>query len=271
METFGISFESVERKLDISVYDLLESSEAIVRLTQAKEVVAQWAFIYKGLDIGKARESLPDAIGLLVNLETLHLKLDKMKAPPNLSHNVNLKSLCMDTSLIKVYGVPKAHGSGNKVLTTAPDLSKNIRLEKLVIKGMDKLATPPDVSTLIHLEELNLSGNALTTPPDISKNRHLLILNVAHNQLEIPPNTKENLALRSLYLDGNKLITLPDLSQNKELYRLSALMNKITDLPDLNKNPKLKRIGIDGNPLIPQFRESLKEWVDDSTDRCYIF
>lgn len=132
----------------------------------------------------------------------------------------------------------------NSTQLTSIDLSKNLKLTRLVFK--ENYSASLDVSKNINLKFLDCSENSLNNL-DLSKNVKLVSLNCSNNQFTTLDLSK-NVELVSLYCSNNQLTTL-DLSKNAELEQLECSNNKLTSL-DLSNNLKLNRLNCFENKLI---------------------
>ena len=121
---------------------------------------------------------------------------------------------------------------------TELDISKNINLTDLVVRGCDKLKAL-DISQNISLTELHCIINRLTNL-DVSNNINLNILHCYQNQLTIL-DVSQNTALIDLACRDNHLISL-DLRNGN--YKNSKLKYKNIDF-DLRGNPNLTCINVD--------------------------
>lgn len=118
----------------------------------------------------------------------------------------------------------------NSTQLTSIDLSKNLKLTRLVFK--ENYSASLDVSKNINLEFLDCSKNSLNNL-DLSKNVKLVSLNCSNNQLTTLDLSK-NVELEQLQCSNNQLTSL-DLSNNLKLSGLNCTGNKLNTL-DVSNN-----------------------------------
>lgn len=131
----------------------------------------------------------------------------------------------------------------NSTQLTSIDLSKNLKLTRLVFK--ENYSASLDVSKNINLKFLDCSENSLNNL-DLSKNVKLVSLYCSNNQLTTLDLSK-NVELEDLYCDNNQLTSL-DLSNNFKLKELNCSKNKLNTL-DVSNN-KLEYLFCYKNELI---------------------
>ena len=131
----------------------------------------------------------------------------------------------------------------NSTQLTSIDLSKNLKLTRLVFK--ENYSASLDVSKNINLKFLDCSENSLNNL-DLSKNVKLVDLYCSNNQL-ITLDLSQNVELEELYCDNNQLTSL-DLSNNFKLKELNCSKNKLNTL-DVSNN-KLEYLFCYKNELI---------------------
>lgn len=131
----------------------------------------------------------------------------------------------------------------NSTQLTSIDLSKNLKLTRLVFK--ENYSASLDVSKNINLKFLDCSENSLNNL-DLSKNVKLVSLYGSNNQL-ITLDLSKNVELEELYCDNNQLTSL-DLSNNFKLKELNCSKNKLNTL-DVSNN-KLEYLFCYKNELI---------------------
>lgn len=184
----------------------------------------------KAIDLLRSKEEIQKALGsvvqlklaakhsvsretfcLLPNLEELDLESTKLTCPPDLSKNLKLKRLILN----------------NNELGEFPDLKSNTALERLVVTS-NKFSKLPSFSFHPELKHLNLSGNDLQIPPDVRENKKLAELILSRNRLLHAPNLTKNTLLEALVLQEANLKFLPDLSKNGNLGHLNIANNPIT-------------------------------------------
>lgn len=148
--------------------------------------------------VGQELDSLPEAIGELVNLKYLLLEDNKLTYLP--------MSICKLTKLEDL-------GLDGNLLTELPQCIGE--LTKLKYLGLDenKLTVfSISILELANLEELYLNQNQITQLPDsIGKLSKLIYLEFAENEITILPNSIGDLIdLESIYLSDNAIVKFPD-------------------------------------------------------------
>lgn len=118
----------------------------------------------------------------------------------------------------------------NSTQLTSIDLSKNLKLTRLVFK--ENYSASLDVSKNINLKFLDCSENSLNNL-DLSKNVKLVDLYCSNNQLTTLDLSK-NVELEQLQCSNNQLTSL-DLSNNFKLNGLNCTENKLNTL-DVSNN-----------------------------------
>lgn len=118
----------------------------------------------------------------------------------------------------------------NSTQLTSIDLSKNLKLTRLVFK--ENYSASLDVSKNINLKFLDCSKNSLNNL-DLSKNVKLVDLYCSNNQLTTLDLSK-NVELEQLQCSNNQLTSL-DLSNNFKLNGLNCTENKLNTL-DVSNN-----------------------------------
>ena len=187
--------------------------------------------------------ALPISIGLLTNLQILHLDNNKLTSlPESISNLENLKELVLDENYIKI--LPKNFA----------DLTK---LEGLSMDNNELEELPINIGNLNKLRELYLNYNQLSALPQSFGNlNNLEILLIYYNKLESLPNNIGNLSnLQILYSSNNLLTSIPEsISNLNSLHKLWINSNKLTTLPQsLCELPENCNINISYNCLDSEY------------------
>ncbi len=241
-------------------------------------------------------DSLPAAIGQLVNLQRLHIKNQNIKVlPPELFELKGLKVLSIVYTPIE--HLPKAiekldrleHLEISKAgLKTIPnEIGQLASLEVLEIVHNQLQAVPSVISALSSLKSLALTGNEIQEiPVAFEFPGDLRYLALGNNQIAaFAPQAFALDSLQSLYLGRNRLTDFPpdlvlpntlkklDLSENQlktiptEIFTIDSLQtlnlsdNQILQLPRAVAVPEytvLSSLNLDRNQL-----KSLPDWLFD--------
>lgn len=153
---------------------------------------------------------LPKNIGYgLVNLQTLSVHLNKLKAFPNsICEMKSLKNL--DAHFNSIHSLP--HSIGRLTNLEVLNVSSNFT---------DLVEVPESIGNLINLRELDVSNNQIRVIPDtIYQLEHLTKLNLEQNPLVIPPIDVVNRGLQAIkeYMMKGRL----DLLEAEQQRSLSA-------------------------------------------------
>ncbi|MFX1237664.1 MAG: leucine-rich repeat domain-containing protein [Promethearchaeota archaeon] len=162
-----------------------------------------------------AQRKLPRAIGALIKLEKLNLRINDL---PIIPKTFDLLSSLKFLDL-----------SYNKIRTLPKSFSRLKSLEQLYLRYNDLDTLPESIGSLKSLKILDLHSNKLSRIPEsIGKLKLLSYLDLCGNQLLELPASMENLSsLKYLELSTNNLRILPESMKNlKNLQVLSLGRNK---------------------------------------------
>ncbi|MDY3557084.1 SAV_2336 N-terminal domain-related protein, partial [Gemmata sp. JC717] len=218
---------------------------------------------------GLMLESVPEALGQLVQLRYLNLSNNQLTAlPVGLGWLLLLRELYLDNNKItSLFGelehLTQLQGlylSSNQLVLLPEGLGQLAQLQELDLSGNHLTALPGDLGRCGQLQDLYLSGNQLTTLPEsIGQLTQLQSLYLANNQLASIPSWFSQLAqLRSLYLANNQLTGIPsELGQLVQLRYLDLVNNHLPTLPvALERMTQLRALYLTGNQLA-----ILPEWL----------
>ena len=206
---------------------------------------------YGAKDSEKLTE-LPEALGQLTQLQTLHLSGNQLTALPEaLGQLPQLQTLHLSgnqlTALPEALGqlpqLQTLHLSGNQLTALLEALGQLPQLQTLDLSGNQLTALPEALGQLPQLQTLHLSGNQLTALPEaLGQLPQLQTLDLSGNQLTALPEALGQLPqLQTLDLSGNQLTALPEaLGQLLQLQTLDLSRNQLTALPE--SLGKLKRL-----------------------------
>ncbi|MCK6529521.1 hypothetical protein L6R50_18865 [Myxococcota bacterium] len=147
-----------------------------------------------GTGDGGARARMPDAVGLLTDLEVLDLGAF-VHVSPRLGELERLRRLTL---------TGRAAG-GAHVVSLPLEAGRLSALEHLELSYNGLGAVPPAVSNLSGLKVLDLSDNRLSAlPPDLARLTRLQVLDLGGNRFAaVPPVVWQLPQLRALLLHGN--------------------------------------------------------------------
>ena len=200
------------------------------------------------LDLGGMKlTALPESLGQLTQLQTLHLTGNQLTALPEwLGQLTQLQTL---------------HLSVNQ-LTALPEwLGQLTQLQELYLSDNQLTALPESLGQLTQLQALHLSGNQLTALPEsLGQLTQLQTLNLSGNQLTALPESLGQLTqLQQLHLQRNQLTALPEsLGDLTSLNHFDVSGNQLIDVPgSLVRLTQISELNLgddaDGrNPLHPE-------------------
>jgi Leucine-rich repeat (LRR) protein len=219
---------------------------------QLPETVGNWTEINNFSIFNNQFEGpLPDAVTGFSKLTGLNISNNKFTSLPNsLGLLVNLQTLEANNNLI------------DSIPSSVSMLSKLYRLALV----NNRLTTLPDLGTMPALWDLQLSNNLISSLPEkFGDLAFVKDVYLGNNQLTYLPSSIENLStLRMLSLTGNKLTSVPSsfcfLSNLKTLYINNNELNR--PLPPL-KHLGLSSLDIRNNNLI--FSDIASSLMPDDT------
>lgn len=191
---------------------------------------------HTGCNEAKKLTSLPDAIGLLQQLDSLNLRNNRLNS--------------IGKELLQLYHLKKLNLEGN---------------------GLDKL--PIDFGKLHHLSELNLNYNDFDEfPKTLCDLKHLKVLSMTSNRIKLISEHITNLQeLEVLDLSDNKIAKIPAIiGQMESLRELYLSNNALESMPlEIGHIHTLKLFEASGNrhlQKIPTYIRSKIARNEDSTD-----
>ncbi len=191
---------------------------------------------------GLGLTTLPDALGELTSLQSLHLSNNQLTALPDaLGQLSSLQSLYL---------------SHNQLTALPNALAKLASLRYLDIGGNQLTAMPDSLARLPSLQHLSLVGNLLAALPDsLGQFSSLLALYLGSNQLAVLPDSLGKLtSLRSLDLEHNQLTALPEaLAKLTALEQLFLHGNPGLGIPEDVLGPRMEDVvGKQASPARPK-------------------
>lgn len=234
-------------------------------------------------------DTVPLNISKFINLRTLDLSNNQLKAIPELLTQLPLTTLIAKNNQITNKGLPKSFAnftslrvfnfSGNELTTFPEQLLEAQSLEYLYLGNNRILEIPKEICRLQRLKILCLGGNRLyDIPVTIGNLYNLQALILSDNALEtLPPSIANLKNLKSLLLHKNRLRTLPtEIIALKCLTELSLRENPLVVrfVADMTYNPpsllelagrtiKLHNVEVQDSDLPHTLREYLR-----SAHRC---
>jgi internalin A len=238
-------------ELNLSGMNLSELPESIGNLTNLTS-----------LHFSGYLRALPESIGNLTNLTTLDLWKNQLRAlPESIGNLTNLTSLALWNSQLRA--LPES--IGNLTNLTALDLSSSqLRALPESIGNLTNLTTldlwenqlnalPESIGNLTNVTYISLWKNQLRALPEsIGNLTNLTTLDLGSNQLNALPESIDNLTnLTSLDLGSNQLKALPEsIGQLRNLTSLNLGSNQLNALPEsIGQLSNLTSLIIDENPL----------------------
>jgi len=269
---FGPDDEDDATELDLSMLELGDEDEIILRIKEAKRSNV--------LDLSQCRiTELLEEIGTLNSLKTLYLNDNLLTSlPEDIGKLTNLEEL--DLSHNQFTSLPQGIGKltnltglylrHNQLTSLPEDIGKLANLTTLALSHNQLTSLPEDIVKLNNLEMLDLIGNQIKSlPEDIGKLTNLAVLTLIINQLtSLPESVGELTNLIVLNLSDNQLTSLPeDIVKLTNLRELSLRNNQVKSLPvDIEKLTNLTWLDLEGCPLEtppPEIANQGLEALDD--------
>ncbi len=188
--------------------------------------------------------TMPESLGDLQSLTTLHLSDNKLTALPesvtrlqklttlDLSRN---KLAVLPESITQLQNLTTLSLNNNRLAVLPESVTCLKNLTMLNLRSNQLLALPESLGNLQNLSKLHLWRNQIETLPDGFGNlRKLTTLFLNHNKIRALPKTFENLQnLTMLDLSRNQLTALPEsVSRLKNLTTLDLNSNRLTVLSE---------------------------------------
>lgn len=225
---------------------------------------------------GLGLTEVPDALGVLQQLQNLSLHNNKLMELPN--ELFKLRQLQeLDLSRNQLSKVPTMLGEfgklrrlflyNNQLREIPAELGRLQRLQTLSVGGNKLQEVPTVIFELRQLLGLYLQNNQLREVPDALDNlRQIRVLQLDWNQLqEVPLVLGKLQQLRFLGLSGNQLKEIPDvLGKLRQLEELWLEDNQLKEVPTtLTECSKLTRLFLHENPALPIPVEILGPKLED--------
>ncbi len=188
---------------------------------------------------GSLLGNVPESIGELNNLQTLHLNDNILRSlPPEIGGLANLRTLHLGT---------------NQLNTLPPEIGQLNNLTMLDLVNNEIKTLPSEMSKLSSLIDLNLSGNHLPIlPPEVFQISSLERLYLGRLQFQTLPAEIGNLKkLHILDMGMNRLERLPpEIGNLKHLTWLDIGINPIKQLPpEIGQLTNLQRLNLNAVPI----------------------
>ncbi|KAG5548004.1 hypothetical protein RHGRI_013634 [Rhododendron griersonianum] len=235
--------------------------------------------VYLDLSINKFSGNIPPEIGLLTNLETLHLvenqlngsiprEIGQLKSLYELGLYTNYLTGPIPSSLGNLTNLVSLYLYQNQLSGSIPEEMGNLTNLEFVYMDRNNL-TGPIPSTFGNLNQLtllNLFNNKLSgsIPNEFGNFKSIVQLDLSENQLSssIPASFGNLSELTYVFLRSNNLSgPIPQEFRNlKNLIMLEMNGNQLSgNLPDICKRGKLQHLSVGANQLTGRIPKSLRD------------